>query len=247
VWPRFGLFARSLLPVVFLFYSEKIGLKSNHKRFQKALACALYDERFKGRFITIDTVLLICSAIVPEGRSEDEDIEFSYITGDAGSGASVQSLHPVLRDSGTLTETSDYINCILHAFNIAYETASKDSLGDHGMNKNTVFQMCYLAVLMLMNIKKQTSLDNLVKIYKITTTQLFQNNEYLEVAGDSFIQALEEMVDFVVADSDLSTFDAQRDLRIDGTKLFTMEYCQSLCQSSIETLAASCVYCAEFD
>jgi hypothetical protein len=71
------------------------------------------------------------------------------------------------------------------------------------MNKNTVFQMCYLAVLMLMNIKKQTSLDNLVKIYKITTTQLFQNNEYLEVAGDSFIQALEEMVDFVVADSDL--------------------------------------------
>jgi hypothetical protein len=79
-----------------------------------------------------------------------------------------------------------------------------------GMNALTVFQMCYLAILMLMTIKKQTSLDHLTKIYENTMSKLLKS-----AAGESFIQALEEMVDFVVGDSDTSTFDAQRDLRID--------------------------------
>jgi hypothetical protein len=53
------------------------------------------------------------------------------------------------------------------------------------------------------------------KIYENTMSQLLKSEEYLDSAGESFIQALEEMVDFVVGDSDTSTFDAQRDLQID--------------------------------
>eukprot|EP00956_Cyclotella_meneghiniana_P020293 scaffold35578_cov56-Cyclotella_meneghiniana.AAC.2 len=72
---------------------------------------------------------------------DDYDAEFSFITGDSGGGAKVQSLHPTLRDSETMTEWSDYINCLLHALNLAFQTACIDSLGDQGMNKLTVFQI----------------------------------------------------------------------------------------------------------
>ena len=77
------------------------------------------------------------------------NVEYSYITGDSGGGAKVQTLHPQLVKIGVMPESSKSMNCLLHAFNLAYETACKDSLGDQGMNKNTTFQMIYLAVLML--------------------------------------------------------------------------------------------------
>jgi hypothetical protein len=159
-----------------------------------------------------------CNAIIkslePLNLAE-RNVEIYFIVGDNGGGAAVHQLYPKLKESGTLAETSDFVNCIFHAMNLAYKIASKDSLGDTGMNALTVFQMCYLAILMLMTIKKQTSLDHLTKIYENTMSQLLKSEEYVDSAGESFIQALEEMVDFVVGDSDTSTFDAQRDLRID--------------------------------
>jgi hypothetical protein len=149
-----------------------------------------------------------CNAIIkslePLNLAE-RNVEIYFIVGDNGGGAAVHQLYPKLKESGTLAETSDFVNCIF----------SKDSLGDTGMNALTVFQMCYLAILMLMMIKKQTSLDHLTKIYENTMSQLFKSEEYVDSTGESFIQALEEMVDFVNGDSDTSTFDAQRDLRID--------------------------------
>jgi hypothetical protein len=160
-----------------------------------------------------------CNAIIkslePLNLAE-RNVEIYFIVGDNDGGAAVHQLYPKLKESGTLAEMSDFVNCIFHAMNLAYEIASKDSLGDTGMNALTVFQMCYLAIiLMLMTIKKQTSLDHLTKIYENTMSQLFKSEEYVDSAGESFIQALEEMVDFVNGDSDTSTFDAQRDLRID--------------------------------
>jgi hypothetical protein len=78
---------------------------------------------------------------------EQLDIEFSFICGDSGGGARVQLLHPLLIEIGAMDQGSDHINCLLHAFNLAYEHACKDALGDQGMNRCTVFQMCYLAIL----------------------------------------------------------------------------------------------------
>jgi hypothetical protein len=89
------------------------------------------------------------------------------------------------------------MNCILHVFNLSYEHACKDTLGDQGMNRNTVFQMCYLAILMIKTIKKRTNSQTLRSIYAKTMTQVLTNETYIKVSKESFIQAFEELMDEV--------------------------------------------------
>eukprot|EP00956_Cyclotella_meneghiniana_P038994 scaffold163785_cov37-Cyclotella_meneghiniana.AAC.4 len=48
------------------------------------------------------------------------DVEFSFICGDSGGGAKVQKLYPTLMDMDVLSSTSDFVNCILHAFYLSY-------------------------------------------------------------------------------------------------------------------------------
>jgi hypothetical protein len=87
------------------------------------------------------------------------EVEISFLHGNAGGGASVQSLQPECVRIGTIPEHSDYINCVLHAIHLAYKKALVNSLGDQGMGKNTPFQFCYLALLMFNVIKQQGGLE----------------------------------------------------------------------------------------
>jgi hypothetical protein len=145
------------------------------------------------------------------------DVEFTFICGDSGGGAKVQALLPELRDKvKILTADSDFMNCILHALNLSYENACKTSLGDQGMNKYTVFQMCYLAILMLKTVKKQTDLDTLKQYYDLTMTELLNNNDYQAGAGKNFIQAFEELVSNLDdSGDDVSGDDVKDDFNID--------------------------------
>jgi hypothetical protein len=84
----------------------------------------------------------------------NSNTKYSYICGDSGGGASVQSLHPQLVEIDVMAEGSGFMKCLLHALNLAYKTGSKDSLGDQGMNKFTTYQMLYLAILLWLTIIK---------------------------------------------------------------------------------------------
>jgi hypothetical protein len=42
-----------------------MGLKySHHKRLYKALSCALFDSRFRGRFMVLESAVKICNAVL---------------------------------------------------------------------------------------------------------------------------------------------------------------------------------------
>ena len=90
---------------------------------------------------------------------DDYHADFSFITGDTGGSTRVQSLHSECKKIRVMHELSDHINCLLHAFNLAYKTSCNDSWGDHGVNKCTAFQMIYLAILMLNTMKKHNDLE----------------------------------------------------------------------------------------
>jgi hypothetical protein len=123
------------------------------------------------------------------------DVEFSFICGDSGGGAKVQMLHPrLLVEIEAMDDFSDYVNCILHAFNLSYEHACKDALGDQGMHKNSVFQMCYLGVLLMKKVKEQTDMATLKKTYSKTMTQALSNQKYKDAASTNFIQAYDELM-----------------------------------------------------
>eukprot|EP00956_Cyclotella_meneghiniana_P013583 scaffold19721_cov38-Cyclotella_meneghiniana.AAC.1 len=148
---------------------------------------------------------------------EKIDVEYTYITGNSGGGAKVQSLHPQLVEIGVMPEISGCMNCLLHAFNLAYETACKDSLGDTGMNKNTTFQMIYLAVLMLNTVKKRNNLDHLKKYYTMTMTQLLDNESYIAGAYANFIQAFDEFLAVVEeSEDDAATEELESELEINS-------------------------------
>jgi hypothetical protein len=171
---------------------------------------------------------------------EEVDVEFFFICGDSGGGASVQALHPRLIEIGAMPELSDFMNCILHAFNLAYESACKNSLGDQGMGKYSVFQMCFLAVLMLKTIKKQSDMETLKKYYNVTMTQLLDSDDYQAGAGENFIQAFEEMVSVVdeagndLSDEDLIGDDLMIDELINGARAKKQEEMKADCPTNIK-------------
>jgi hypothetical protein len=155
----------------------------------------------KGGHSTIDAANAIYKSL-NSLHLDDMDVEFSYICGDSGDGAKVQLLHPRLIELELMNESSDFVNCILHAFNLSYEHACKDSLGDQGMHKCTVFQMCYLAVLLMKKVKEQTNFDTLKKIYAKTMTQALTDQRYKDGAKVNFMQAYDELFDLLKESSD---------------------------------------------
>ena len=92
-------------------------------------------------------------------------VEYSFIRGHSGGGAKDQLPYPKLTELEVLSSSSDFVNCILHAFNLFYKHACKDTLSNRGMNKYTVFQMCYLAILLLKSVKSQSNGATLKEIY----------------------------------------------------------------------------------
>jgi hypothetical protein len=73
----------------------------------------------------------------------------------------------------------------------------KDALGDQGMNQCTVFQMCFLSILMLKTIKKQSSAATLKSIYKKSMTKAIFDDKYKDLSQESFIQAFEDLIEKV--------------------------------------------------
>jgi hypothetical protein len=136
---------------------------------------------------------------------------FSWICGDLGGGAKVQSLWPELVDLELMPELSNFVNCILHAFNLSYETACKDSLGEPGMNRCNTFQMCFLAILLLITIKRGTSLETLKKYYSIMMTKLLKDKKYEAAAKENFVQAFDKVMQVVEESVEDITGEASRE------------------------------------
>jgi hypothetical protein len=148
-----------------------------------------------------DAIELSLQSLMLEGL----DVEISFIVGDAGGGAAVHQLRPALVTRGVMPEFSDYVNCLLHALNLSYQTACIDSMGDQGMGKNTPFQLCYLAILLLKTIKKQGGLDLLKKYYAMTMTQLLEEESWQENMACNFVQAFGDLMDEIEESGDSIT------------------------------------------
>eukprot|EP00956_Cyclotella_meneghiniana_P009746 scaffold13523_cov39-Cyclotella_meneghiniana.AAC.2 len=91
---------------------------------------------------------------------DDIDVEYNYPTDNLGINTKVESLHWQLVKIGVMPEISGFMNCLLHAFNLA--TGLRESM-------NTV--------------KKCNNLDHLKKYYSMKMTQLLDNEHY--IAGSS--------------------------------------------------------------
>jgi hypothetical protein len=171
----------------------------------------------KGGHTTVDAANAIHKSLKAL-HLDDIDVEFSFICGDSGGGAKVQDLHPRLVAIEAMSEFSDYVNCILHAFNLSYEHACKDIFGDQGVHRNTVFQMVYLAVLMMKTLKKNTDLNTLKSIYANAMTKALTDQKYKDAAGKNFMQAFDELMDEMDLQEDENagfTEELERDLQID--------------------------------
>lgn len=85
------------------------------------------------------------------------------------------------------------------------------------MNKCTVIQMIYLAILLMKNLKKQADIGVLKQFYSMTMSQLLDNDDYKGSALSNFAQAFEEMLESIVdlADNE-ATKEVERDLRINN-------------------------------
>jgi hypothetical protein len=143
----------------------------------------------------------------------NDEVEIGWICGDSGGGAKVQMLQPTLVAKSVMDEDSDFVNCLLHALNLAYETACKDSLGEAGMNRCTTFQLIYLAILMLTTIKKRTNLHTVKSYYSTVMTMLMEDEEYKHAAKDNFVQAFEKLIE-VTDDAAEDETDEQREERL---------------------------------
>jgi hypothetical protein len=166
----------------------------------------------KGGHTTVEAANAIYKSLKALHIDGVEDVEFSFICGDSGGGAKVQLMHPRLVEIGMMADLSDYVNCILQAFNLLYEHACKDILGDQGLGRNTVFQMIYLAILLIKTIKQQTNIETLKKIYATSMMQAMTDDRYIAGAKKNFIQAFDELLDDIdVEESENGAWDNEAD------------------------------------
>jgi hypothetical protein len=144
----------------------------------------------------------------------NDEVEIGWICGDSGGGAKVQMLQPALVAKSVMDEDSDFVNCLLHALNLAYETACKDSLGEAGMNRCTTFQLIYLAsILMLTTVKKRTNLYTVKSYYSMVMSKLMEDEDYKLAAKDNFVHAFEKLIE-VTDDAAEDETDEQREERL---------------------------------
>jgi hypothetical protein len=79
----------------------------------------------KGGHTTVVAANAIATSLQSLGL-DDSNTKYSYICGESDGGASVQSLCPRLVEIDFMAEGRGFMNCLLHALNLAYEKGSKE-------------------------------------------------------------------------------------------------------------------------
>jgi hypothetical protein len=62
----------------------RMGLIPKHSRLHAALSCALYDQRFRGRFVTLETATSILNSFAPDGCIATQNTLFTAFRGAKG-------------------------------------------------------------------------------------------------------------------------------------------------------------------
>eukprot|EP00956_Cyclotella_meneghiniana_P011555 scaffold16259_cov23-Cyclotella_meneghiniana.AAC.1 len=83
---------------------------------------------------------------------------------------------------------------MLHALQKALETASIRTFGTQGMGHKNCFQLCYLAIMLLVTVRKKGGRDLLNHYYAKTIEKLMESDEWQRVGGSSFTIALESFM-----------------------------------------------------
>ena len=90
----------------------------------------------------------------------------SGVTGDAGGGAAVQHIFPLLINCKVLGDAATIINCQMHGLNNCLSSALIAAFGDAGINHNNVVQAAYAYVKMMKKLKEDVGHDGLNDIHK---------------------------------------------------------------------------------
>ena len=159
----------------------------------------------EGGHSTIDAADAIRNSVRVLGLNNEEDnLEFSHLHGDRGGGGAVQSLFKPLIDLDVLSELATWTNCMLHALQKALETASLRTFGKQGMNHKTPFQLCFLAIMLLVTVKKKGKRELLKYYYACTLEHLKQSEQWQKIASDNFVHAFNEIIEDVEETEDTS-------------------------------------------
>eukprot|EP00984_Skeletonema_dohrnii_P034508 scaffold33580_cov171-Skeletonema_dohrnii-CCMP3373.AAC.1 len=118
-----------------------------------------------------------------------ENVEVVAITGDAGGGASVQSLLPHLKRLCAVSKDCSKINCNLHALNKCLESSFQDVLGKQGIGQKTPFQLLFVFNQLWKRIREEYGGDFLNEIWQITFNELINNDRWKDEAEKNFPQS----------------------------------------------------------
>eukprot|EP00956_Cyclotella_meneghiniana_P017424 scaffold28348_cov21-Cyclotella_meneghiniana.AAC.2 len=137
-------------------------------------------------------------------EEERDNLRFSHLHGDRGGGGAVWKIFPELQSLEVLHVLATWTNCMLHALQKALETASIRTFGKQGMGHKNCFQLCYLAIMLMVTVKKKGGRDLLNHYYSRTIARLMQSDEWQRVGDSNFALALQSFMDEIEELEDLS-------------------------------------------
>jgi len=127
----------------------------------------------------------------------------SGATGDAGGGAAVQHIFPLMIEEKVLGPFATIVNCQMHGHNNCLSSSLIAAYGDTGINHNNVVQAAYVYVKMMKKLKEDVGNDGLKEIHeeivkKLKTDKawkdeaMWQNKDNFEATITSLMTAIED-------------------------------------------------------
>ena len=188
-----------------------MSLSPAHKRLHAAVGCLLYDQRYRGRFLTLKTINSLFNKLSPCGKIINRFTCQNAFTIKGGPSYCEYNIYEKLHDVLDCSEGT-----ILAVRRVQRADPTKGYLTAVGCFD---FQLCYLAILLLKTVKKKSNGATLKMIYRDTMFKVLQDKKYADSAKESFIQAWDELLAEVEAMELADDVEPVEDMRVESLGL----------------------------
>jgi hypothetical protein len=151
-------------------------------------------------------------------RNRKRKIEMIGLTGDRGGGASIQNMHPAMKERRLMSSTCIATSCTLHGSSKSYENAWTSTMGRQGIGRRSPSQMMFVFGNFQKAVKREIKLKGLQEFVRELIQKLLsdagmqtEGNKNFKQAYDEFMTKLDEIADLDVPEEELHKMQSFQD------------------------------------
>ena len=130
-------------------------------------------------------------------RTLGSDVEVFCATADSGGGGSIDNTYPLLQILKVMAMDSKETNCAIHGLHKALGNPSKLTMGDQGLGTRSPFQMLWVFVKMMSEIRERGGIQLIDQLWEAANRELIENDEWKQHTKEKFQRKWNDFVEKV--------------------------------------------------